>query len=158
MDIAFYRCKYDGSLFLLYLALGVHLCLDDLKGYFCRFRAHEKLREEDGSLLKSLSYPVQGRNHLVIDDCQGFLFLQKRGDRLMGRILQPPLNGRGQGAVRAFPCCGSPAFSYGLSQTGGLAAVYTDVLAALGIPVHKGVEAVECPHHGFRIRIDDGCV
>lgn len=33
MDIAFYR--YQSTMFLfLYLALGVHLCLDDLKGRF----------------------------------------------------------------------------------------------------------------------------
>ena len=46
--------------------------------------------------------------------------------------------------------------SDGLAQARALAAVHTDILAALGIPVHKRVKAVVSTHHGLGVGVYDG--
>ncbi len=48
------------------------------------------------------------------------------------------------------------ALSNGLAQARALSAVHADILAALGIPVHKRVKAVVSPHHGLGVRVYDG--
>ena len=47
--------------------------LQHLKSRLGRFRAHEKLGQEEGSLLKPFAHLVQGRHQLPIDDVQNRL-------------------------------------------------------------------------------------
>ena len=68
MDVTFHRRQDDGPFLFLGLSASIHSCLDDLKCSLGSLRAHKKLGQEHGALLKSFSHTVQGRYHLTVDD------------------------------------------------------------------------------------------
>ena len=70
MDVAFHRCQDDGTFLFLGLTASIHSCLDNLKRSLGGLRAHKKLGQEHGSLLKPFSHTVQGRYHLTVDNIQ----------------------------------------------------------------------------------------
>ena len=75
MDVTFHRCQDDGSFLFPGLSASIHSCLDDLKCGLGSLRAHKKLGQEHGALLKPLSHTVQGRYHLAVDDIKRFPLL-----------------------------------------------------------------------------------
>ena len=88
MNISLYRCQDDGPLLLLLLSAGIHLLFDYLKGALCCLCAHQKLRQEHGSLLKALSDHIQCRDDLAVDHIQCVLNRQQFLCRMHSLILQ----------------------------------------------------------------------
>ena len=77
VNITLNSSQNDLTFLLLLLTTGIQLFLDNPKSALCRLRAHQKLRQEHGPLLKALSHYIQCRNDLAVDDLQGILDFQQ---------------------------------------------------------------------------------